>query len=191
MKVETMDMQALYELYVVEAGSDIGEHLPTLHMAVTDRNAKQVIELGVRTGRSTAALLAAVEQTGGQVWSCDVTGPKIDPLIAEHERWTIRIGDDIAVADTAPEQCDVLFIDTSHDYGQTLAELDAYAPKVRAGGVILLHDTALQHPEADVSGFEYPVAKAMMDWMTDNGEPEYELHPNCYGLGIIKIGTGK
>src|SRR5690348_17788993 len=36
---------------------------------------------------------------------------------------------------------DVFFLDTSHEYDHTLAELRAYMPRVAPGGVALFHDT--------------------------------------------------
>lgn len=180
-----MEAESLFHIYCKE-DSDIFEHLPTLYTTVLETKAKNVIELGVRSGRSTAALLAGVDVTEGQVWSCDVHEPSVDGSLAVHPRWTVCIGNDLEVADKAPETCDVLFIDTSHDYAQTKAELETYGPKVRSGGVILLHDTELEHPDMDRSGKPFPVREAILEWLALKPNYEFENHPNCYGLGVIR-----
>lgn len=170
--------------------TDIHEHLPTLYHETIEREAQQVIELGVRGGQSTIALLAAVEVTGGQLWSCDIADPRVDANIAAHPQWTFKLGDDLQAVDEAPESCDVLFIDTSHTYTQTLAELEAYGPKVRPGGIILMHDTELLHPDDDTSGIDFPVRLAINEWLEAYPEYEFENHINNNGLGIVRIPSG-
>jgi predicted O-methyltransferase YrrM len=120
--------------------SDIVGHMPRLYAEAAIGNA-QIIELGVRTGNSTSAFLAAVEQHGGHVWSVDIVQP--DVPWHDHPQWTLTIADDRDVVDVLPDDVDVLFIDTSHFYGHTLSELRHYVPKVRTGGVVLMHDTEL------------------------------------------------
>jgi hypothetical protein len=55
--------------------SDIVDHLPRLYDEVTRYREPQIIELGVRSGNSTAAFLAAVEKVGGHLWSVDPMVP--------------------------------------------------------------------------------------------------------------------
>jgi len=163
--------------------SDIVAHMPQLHEEASTGDAT-VIELGVRTGNSTAAFLAAVEKHGGHVHSVDVARPKV-PWFA-HRQWTFHLGDDLAVADDLPD-CDLLFIDTSHHYGHTRAELDAYVPKVRPGGVVLLHDTELERPDtAPESDPAFPVRTAIDEYCADH-DLDVEYVPGCYGLGVIRM----
>lgn len=165
--------------------SDIQQHLPRLHAEASIPDA-QIIDLGVRAGNSTAAFLAAVEKHGGHVYSVDVNTPP-SPFHG-HPQWTFIAGDDLIVADQLPDQVDIVFIDTSHDYVQTCAELEVYVPKVRAGGVVLLHDTELEHPDASpVSDPSFPVRVAVDEYCTDNGLTA-EFVTGCNGLGVIRIG---
>jgi cephalosporin hydroxylase len=162
--------------------SDIQGHIEFMHGLVVDLDAKQVVELGVRYGMSTAAFLHAVEMSGGHLWSCDIGRP--GGLVAEFvdcERWSFNQGDDLALAAEAPE-CDVLFIDTSHYYEHTLAELRAYGPKARR--VILLHDTELRNPDGDTSGIDYPVQRAIDEFVAGGGWRE-ERRSGHYGLGVL------
>lgn len=163
--------------------SDIVQHLPRLYDEAA-RGDTVVVELGVRSGNSTAAFLAAVERHGGHVWSVDVDRPRV-PWHG-HPQWTFTLGDDIAVADRLPD-CDVLFIDTSHHYGHTLAELDVYVPKVRAGGVVLLHDVELERPDgAPPDDPAFPVRAAVDDYVAKHGLT-VEYVAGCYGLGVIRV----
>lgn len=167
--------------------SDIVQHLPQLH-AEASRGDAVVIELGVRSGNSTSAFLAAVEEHGGHVYSVDIGRPSV-PWHG-HPQWTFQLGDDLALVDGLPE-CDVLFIDTSHHYRHTWDELEAYVPKVRPGGVVLLHDTELECPgDAPQGDPAFPVRTAVDEYCTAAGlTPEYVT--GCYGLGVIRIGDGE
>lgn len=183
----TLTATPLQNIYAQRCGiwSDIVEHLPRLHDTVVERNAQTVVELGVRSGNSTVALLAGIEQTGGQLWSVDIhLMPYQDYAIlrrASKGSWTFVIGDDLAVSDQIPDQIDVLFIDSSHFYDHTLAELDLYGSRA---STILLHDTELEHPDGAPNAPAFPVRTAIEEWCAETGRTWLNL-TNCYGLGII------
>ncbi len=171
------------------AGSDIGLHLPYLHQRA--KGAQVVLELGVRNGASTAALLCGVEESDGHLWSVDVDQPQ--PPGNEflgHPRWTFIQGDDMdpAVYRQTPVEIDLLFIDSSHRYQHTFDELTTYGPRVRIGGVILLHDTELEVAPGSVQDEDkgYPVRRAIQDWCRSRVlTPEWR--EGCYGLGVIEV----
>jgi cephalosporin hydroxylase len=168
-------------------GHDIHEHMPRLFAEACVGDAT-VIELGVRRGNSTAAFLAAVEAHGGHVYSVDIAAPKTPPQWRSSGLWSLHVGNDLdpALVDQLPDDADVLFIDTDHTYAQTLNELRTYAPKVKPGGVILLHDTELERPEAATAADSaFPVAEAIKTWAAETGH-DVEWVPGCYGLGVIR-----
>ncbi len=119
--------------------SDIHEHLPTLAELVIETGAQHVVELGSRSGVSTVAWLYALAQTGGRLTSVDLDPP---PDIGEHEHWTHIQGNDLdpLVIDQL-EPADIVFIDTSHEYRQTIRELHTYRWLVKPEGLIVCHDT--------------------------------------------------
>lgn len=171
--------------YEAAAGqpTDIFEHVPTLRQVTEDVNAQTVIELGVRTGVSTVAFLAAVDSTGGTVWSVDIESPTVPYEVSTHPQWRLIVGNDLALAGYLPTECDVLFIDTSHTYQQTLAELELYGERSK---VILLHDTALHRPDASPdSDPDFPVRVAVEEWV-DLSVWDVEFRDNCNGLGILR-----
>jgi cephalosporin hydroxylase len=175
-------MRTLFERYR-DTPSDISGHLQYMHDLCIELEATQVVELGVRTGVSTAAFLTAMETNGGVVWSADINPPRVDPEIADHPCWQFVWGDDLELVDEAPE-ADIVFIDTSHAYGHTLLELDAYAPKARK--VILLHDTQLEQPEGLLDQPPFPVRKACLEWLDRNPGWAWEEFTHCFGLGVMR-----
>lgn len=164
--------------------SDIFEHLPTFVEMVEQLDAKHVIELGTRTGVSTVAWLYALQGRG-----C-LTSVDIDerPDIGDHDHWTFIQGDDLSSEVVAElDQADIVFIDTSHAYEQTLRELYTYRWFVRPGGVILCHDTMLMHPQdADPGDPRFPVRKAIERFVREQGYQWFN-YENCYGLGVIQL----
>lgn len=169
-----------------EVWSDIVDWLPTLYETVLQYKNPTILELGVRSGNSTAAFLAAADEVDGVVWSVDIHPPNVPTWWLDTTRWKLRVDDDLnpALMVDLPAEVDVLFIDTSHHYEQTLAELRAYVPRVKPGGVVLMHDVELEMPDGYV-GDPYPVRRAIEDYCTDAGI-KYELRSGCYGLGVIQ-----
>jgi cephalosporin hydroxylase len=169
--------------------SDIVDHLPRLYDEACRDNVT-VIELGVRGGNSTAAFMAAAELHDGHVWSVDInecSGPW-------GKRWTFIQGDDMdpEVIAQLPE-CDVLFVDSSHHYEHTLAELKAYVPKVKDGGVVLLHDTELEMPYmCPPDDPPFPVTAALRTFIAlTDPLAQVEWVSGCNGLGVYRIERGE
>lgn len=171
--------------------SDIREYLPFLYEQAASRPGCRVLELGTRQGNSTLAFLAGAAESGGHVWSCDVTNVVLDPEgMAPWRRvpqWTFVHGDDMipAVRAALPPVADVFFLDTSHEYELTLAELRAYMPRVAPGGVALFHDTHVMgwpgyEWDRDVS----PVWAALDEYCAEAGLQWTDM-PGKYGLGRI------
>lgn len=169
--------------------SDIQDHLEYLHDAVMSYEKPVVIELGVRSGNSTAALLRACEETGGHLWSVDINPPNV-PSEFFAGPWDVALGDSVnpVVLDWLPQECDVLFVDTSHTVEQTLAELSAYMPRVKQGGIALFHDTQWLPPAVSLPEIGGPVTEALNRWCSANEFTwtNRKSEPGYYGLGIIQ-----
>jgi predicted O-methyltransferase YrrM len=177
--------------------SDIQEFLPLLYDAARSYPEVRVLELGARSGNSTLALLAGAIEAGGHVTSCDidkVTNRRsifngLGAWTATPE-WTFIHGDDMdpKVQDRLPQEVDVLFLDTSHYYEHTLAELESYVPRVVPGGVVLCHDTLWLpcRPGEHWDGSPPPTGRAIDDYCKQTGRTWTEI-PVRYGMGIIHI----
>jgi len=172
--------------------SDIQEYLPFLHEQARSRKGVRVLELGSRRANSTLTFLAGATESGGHVWSADIDNilthaGGIGPW-ADCPRWTFICGDDMnpALQALLPPEVDVFFLDTSHEYEHTLAELRAYMPRVAAGGIALFHDTNL----IGWPGYQWdrdipPVRAALDDYCAETGIT-WENMPGDYGLGVIR-----
>jgi cephalosporin hydroxylase len=164
--------------------SDIYLHLPRFVDLVMAREARHVIELGTRSGVSTIAWLYALEQTGGRLTSVDIDEK---PGIGDHDHWTFIQGDDCDPDLFAGlEPADIVFVDTSHWYEHTLRELNLYRWLVNPGGIIVCHDTELQHPEGAPIRPPFPVKLAIIEFVSEHGY-EWFNYPDCFGLGVIEI----
>lgn len=163
--------------------SDIWLHLPRLAALVEEHHAQHVIELGTRRGASTVAFLHALEATGGRLTSIDLDPP---PAL-KHDRWDFIQGDDLdpRVVSTLPP-AQVVFIDTTHHYEQTMAELHVYRYLVEPGGVIACHDTQLERPPRSPAYPTFPVRHAIEEFCNTEGF-QWTEYPDCFGLGIINV----
>jgi predicted O-methyltransferase YrrM len=171
--------------------SDIQEYLPFLHETAKSYNKVRVLELGARRGNSTLAFLAGAAETGGHVTSVDIDDIEwaVNGMLPWRKTplWTFIHGDDMdpSVQARLPGSVDVLFIDSSHNYDHTLAELRAYMPRVTPGGVALFHDTHLlgyQCPKDD-----YPAVRLALDDYCGETGLSWEDIPGKYGLGKIRL----
>lgn len=177
--------------------SDMHEHMPTFVDAVRELKATKVIELGVRYGLSTIAWLYALEGKG-HLWSVDCSFPVAAPgeelnyldtqgPLGIVDFWTFILGYDTwqAVLDALPKEVDIVWLDTNHVYEETLVELDLYYPRVRSGGRIYLHDTAIETTgNATTPQPPFPVLTAMEEFCTKR-YLKWTNNPSCFGLGTI------
>jgi predicted O-methyltransferase YrrM len=105
---------------------------------------KIIVELGMGMGYSTRVLGMAAMEISGRVWSVDnfSWGAPNQGVIEKVQALGLPvdfIAADSLVADV-PHTIDLLFIDTSHAYAQTLAELTRYASWMTSHGIMLVHD---------------------------------------------------
>ena len=164
---------------------DIRQQMPILY-AWAHLPGARIIELGTRSGNSTCAFLAGIAHADddGQLWSIDVA-----PMDVPHDwhklaYWDSLVADDLSeeALGFAPHVADVLFIDTSHTYQHTLDELRLYLPRVRPGGVCLLHDT-----DTPGTGPAFPdMPRALDDFCAAENITWYN-HPGWNGLGVIEV----
>lgn len=195
-----MSIEWLNERYSIlcKEESDIYQHLPTFVQAVRDRRANvKVIELGVRYGLSTIAWLYAL-QDAGRLWACDVSFPVAAPgsdvnlldsqgPLGVMPHWNFILGHSTSqsLLDMLPTQVDIVFIDTNHVYEETLKELECYYPRVKPGGLIFLHDTAIETTgNATTPQPKYPVKTAVAEFCQQKNL-EWSNVDYCFGLGTI------
>ena len=134
----TMDYTPILEKeyqWACETPSDINQHLPLLKQLADECDT--VVELGVRTGVSTRALLASK----CKLYSYDL---ELDPSVtnlfslAQQAGKVCSYSADNSLTMTVPE-ADMLFIDTYHTYTQLSKELELHHSQAKK--YIACHDT--------------------------------------------------
>ena len=164
--------------------SDIQAHLVRLYDFTVQIPVKEkvVVELGVRWGISTVALLAAVNDSGGHLYSVDIDDcPGVRRLYGSESNWTFINGDDMKVVKGWIRSIDHLFIDTSHTFDHTLNELREWGKWIRSGGIITLHDLY------GLDGEKSEVWDAIEQYLKENPEKyDFRAFEGSYGLGLLR-----
>ena len=168
-----MNLEQMYNKIVIEP-SDIFKHLPTLKKY--SEQSKVVVELGVRTGLSTIALLMGRPQ---KLYSYDIKKyPEIDSIIHMAKEagldFTFTEANDLEIE--IPE-CDMLWIDSYHVAPQLSKELSLHAGKARH--FIAFHDTFTfweqgEQPYTEVAGKGLDSQQGLKYAI----EPFLQQHPN-------------
>ena len=123
-----------------EIPSDINEHLPVLKKYAEECDT--IVEMGVRTIVSTWAFLSANPKklVSLDLYHPSVYGGNLDEVydaVSEIETNFSFVEHDSLTYDM--DECDLLFIDTWHDFLQLKKELNRHHNKVKK--YIILHDT--------------------------------------------------
>jgi hypothetical protein len=122
--------------------------------------------------------MAALEQTGGELYSVDIEQAKVPKWLKRHPRWHFTQGDSVDYGKAwIGGKVRFIFIDTSHWFNDTLHELETYLPLLEVGGESYWHDT--REP--------WEVGKAIRAYLRGHGEYSYkEVGGNLAGMGMIK-----
>ncbi len=121
----------------------------------------RIAELGCYKGRSLCSIVAECKRRGIKVFGvdtwhyaedawvefienvekCGVTARGLDADVVSY-----RMTSFAASLQFENASLDLVFIDTPHDYPTVIADLRAWLPKVKPGGIIAGHDYCPQHP---------------------------------------------
>jgi hypothetical protein len=163
-------------------GVDICEHLDTI--VELCKSSDTIVELGVRTMVSTFAFIKAKPN---KLYSYDIVHPhdyrNIGQVVPDIDTvkamaldngvvFEFEVGSSLEI--TIPK-CDVLFIDTLHEYNQLKRELELHNADVKK--FIILHDTT-SFPELN---------KAISEFLDSSDDWEIlKVYTNNNGLTILK-----
>ncbi len=169
-----------------DAWLDMAPHVEQLVALAATRSV--IVEFGVRGAVSTWSLLEGMP-TEGRLISVDIIPDRrwyddhqpdwngyvlpVPARVREDPRWTLIIGDSVKVA--LPEHADLVMIDSSHEYAQTVAELHVAAGLTPS--CIVLHDYLYA---------ETPDVRRAVDEFIAEGDYRMRvLYPSTWGLAVL------
>ena len=143
-------LQLIIEL-TMRNEKDIDEHLMTLFSLVLSLKPTKIVELGVRTARSTLAFLLASQYTKSSLTSVDINEmtPDFNFPTEWKENWQFIRKDaleflerdfQILMTDRMPGDPIIIYIDDWHDGIHVQKELDLIDKYVTPGDLVILHD---------------------------------------------------
>lgn len=161
-----------------QENSDIADQVRILYDAVLTDKPPVILECGIRTGRSSEAILSACTQYGGILESCDIS----DEFVRSHKRikdafpsWNPHRGSSVTFLGLFLNKgVKMIFVDTDHEL-ETLAEELVWADgALGIGGKIFLHDTKM-----------YGVSGAVMSFINRHTNYDYCEMGGKAGLGRL------
>jgi len=158
-----------YEFHL-QNWSDIRDHLPRLYAAAKGN----CLEIGVRSGCSTSALLAGIEEHGGHLTSVDLNECRI---FEGHPNWTFIQADsvkDATLKETLNGAYDLLFVDGDHTFEGALSDLQSFGTHAKR---IFVHDTDAP---------EFPGVRRAVDCFCSQMNRTVTYHSGSYGMAEIQ-----
>ena len=133
-------------IYSNQYDTDISSHLPTLFCYTVSQDPQVIVEAGVRGGESTrpfemalkflnATLIGIdIEQSFGSAYSSIKNGVFVAMNDLDFAKYYKN-------SEFKDKKVDIVFIDTSHLYKHTLAEIKLFVPLLSDDGFISFHDS--------------------------------------------------
>lgn len=120
---------------------DMGPHLPVIKAIVKNMSPSVVLEIGVRNGISTSAIMEGMKESEepGEYHGCDINDQVKLPQIYENSQLHIMPSDKLAQRWT--KEIELLFIDGSHVYEQVKKDYLNFSKHLKVGGFMFFHDT--------------------------------------------------
>jgi len=176
-------------------------HFITLFSIAITLRAKNILELGTRTGTTAIPLIFASTLIGGMVTSVDISdanfAPEIkslSPEMAKH--WTFHKSDALAHLRGQPQNFiwDLVFVDDWHTREHVKQELQLLAPHLNTNSLVLLHDLMSQtFPKYNYNmhrGGEFAnggVYYGLIEFLNNSTELwEWATFPVCHGITILR-----
>jgi len=106
----------------------------------------RVVEIGTGKGVSIARLLLGLTlHTDVLVYTIDLkecigAGEHIEKCQIPNWRYKFLVGDSVAIGKEWNESLDMLYLDGNHSYEGVIADIEAWYPYLKAGGILSFHD---------------------------------------------------
>lgn len=159
------------------------------------------LEIGVRLGISTIAILCAMREVDGKLISIEyddgTRGDKENYAAKAKERieaaglsqwWQLEVADSNEWDTSGLGQVDFLWIDGAHDAEQVRKDVQKYSPFVRPNGMMVLHDYFSHAEPCDppVQGPWISEVSIVVEECRATGEWEICVLPWSFGLALMR-----
>jgi hypothetical protein len=170
-------------------------HLAFANDLIADVRPSLLVELGTHWGESYFTFCQSVFQNGVDCLCYAVdhwlgeqhAGHYGEEVFQDVQRFNeahyrgfsylLRTGFDEALQQFADDSIDLLHIDGLHTYEAVSHDFQAWLPKVKPGGIILMHDIAVRHADFGVWRF--------WDELKDEFAHSFTFH-HWWGLGVLR-----
>ena len=182
---------------VIEGTGDVDAHLMTLFSLALSIKAKNIVELGVRLGYTTAPLLMAAQKMNGRLYSVDIKNRIWDIPVPDYleKHWEFHEIDALEFLKKwdRSKPIDLVFIDDLHTYKHVTAELKLISDLITPKSLIVLHDLMYEnwepkyHSDESVSTGQWAGGgpfRAVNELNKDHWE--FSTVPSCNGLTILR-----
>ncbi|MCU1340165.1 MAG: hypothetical protein JWO19_5746, partial [Bryobacterales bacterium] len=174
---------------------DWAGHVPFAYDLVTAVRPSVIVELGAHYGQSYFTFCQAVAEGNlpsrtfaVDTWRGDSHvgnyGEEVFREVSEHNRQhyacfstLLRMSFDQALEQFQDASIDILHIDGLHTYDAVRHDFETWLPKVKPGGIVLMHDIAMRHQDFGVWRL----------WEELSERYEAFAFPHSCGLGILRV----
>jgi len=181
--------------YQYRGVGDWSGHIPFACDLIAALEPAVFVELGTYLGESYFAFCQAIQEHGSpcsafavDTWRGDQhTGDYSEGVFADVERYNksrydafsslLRMPFDEAAHRFPDESIELLHIDGYHTYDVVRHDFETWLPKLKPGGIVVLHDTAIRH--ADFGVWRY--------WAELRERYQTFEFTNACGLGVVSI----
>jgi predicted O-methyltransferase YrrM len=176
LKIDPRLLALIEPLFLIQTHMSFEERLLLFHTALESPNDFLVCEVGSYLGASTSFLSAAAVLKGGHIHCVDtwdnvaMSHEPLQDTFASFQENTSRFRHLITchrglandLAKQVPDGLDLLFLDGDHSYEAVKADLAHYVPKLKAHGILAMHDfsyESVSRAASDYFGGRLPAAK--------------------------------
>ncbi len=172
---------------------DWSGHIPFACDLIAGLRPSVFVELGTHFGESYFAFCQAIAESGANTqayavdtWRGDVHtgnyGEEVFREVDEHNRQhyaafshLMRMTFEEAAGRFENESIDLLHVDGTHTYEAVRHDFDTWWPKLKPGGILLLHDSTVRHSD-------FGVWKLLEELRQSFATAEF---PHSNGLGVV------
>jgi predicted O-methyltransferase YrrM len=175
--------------------SDFSQHALTLFSLILSLKPKKILELGVRNGSSTKAILKACSLIDSKLTSIDLEMPR---FICPHDlikHWNFIQSDSIKYLQTNLLDFDFYYIDDWHGSDHVYQELNYIKNKISLRTVVVLHDLMHSFSDPQYNLKFYPPKNefegqgpygGVKKFIEENTNFEFSTIPTNHGLTILR-----